>query len=58
VIQELVFSTAAEVHWGEGSVDFMLIGQAATYVLDDHKSDFVQYEAFNGLKKCYTMFGI
>lgn len=58
VIQELVLSTAAEEHWGEGSVDFMLIGQAATYVLDDHKLDFVQYEEFDGLKKCYTIFGI
>lgn len=58
VIQELVLSAAAEMHWGKGSIDFMLVGQAATYVLDHQKSDFVQYEAFDGLKRCYNMFGM
>lgn len=58
VIQELVLSCCAEVFWGPGSIDFNLIGTAATYVLDNYQPLVYPYPAFSGLKKCYTIYGI
>jgi len=58
VIQEVTLSRAAELYWGYGSIDFILIGRATTHVLDHYYESFVQYAAFSGLDNCDIMFNI
>ena len=58
VIQELALSCAAELYWGYGSIDFMLIGRAATHVLGHYYIDLVKYAAYHGMDNCDTMFNI
>lgn len=52
IVQELVLSRTAEVYWGLGSIDFVLVGIIALHIFKHHKLTFLEYSAYPGLRKC------
>jgi hypothetical protein len=56
VIQEYVMSSQAEVFWGNASIRFDFLGEAAEYVVENHYSLFKHYRASWGLMDCQRMY--
>jgi hypothetical protein len=55
VIQEFVMSSSAQVFWGNASIRFDLLGEAAVYVGTEYAA-FSNYSASIGLRNCWNMY--
>jgi hypothetical protein len=56
VIQEYVMASQADIYWGNASIRFDFLGEAAVYVTENYDSVFKHYRASWGLNNCKNMY--